>query len=99
MYNNFKLQNISFDYLIVSIANAFRQALIIKMLHNDNKSNLEISKIIGKKEFYVKKMLERIYRYTEDDIASYISKLAIIDKNYKIGKVDMTALELFLINK
>ena len=43
----------SYDYLIASLANVFRQAYIIKVLYNDNKSNLEISKIIGKKEFYV----------------------------------------------
>ena len=99
MYHNFKLENISFDYILVSIANTFRQALIIKLLANDNKSNSEIAKVIGKKEFYVKKMLERIYRYTADDLCKYINKLAKIDYDFKTGVVDESALELFLIDK
>lgn len=99
MYNNFKLQNISYDYLITSIANTLRQALIIKILHNDKTTNLEISKKIGKKEFYVKKMLERIQQYSEEDLAKYISKLATIDKNYKCGLTNIDELELFLIDK
>lgn len=99
MYNNFKIQNTSYDYLITSIANTLRQALIIKMLHNDNISNLEISKKIGKKEFYVKKMLERIYKYSEKDLEKYITKLATIDKNYKSGLANIDELELFIIDK
>ncbi len=98
MYHNFKLENISYDYLLVSISNVFRQALVIKLLANDNKSNSEIAKIIGKKEFYVKKMLERLYSYTEKDLCHYISKLATIDKNNKAGKSNIDELELFLLD-
>ena len=99
MYNNFKKENISFDYLISSLANVFRQAYIIKMLSNDNKSNLEISKIIGKKEFYVKKMLERLYIYTLDDLSNLIIDLANIELDYKSGKSNIDKLELFLFKK
>ena len=82
MYNNFKLEGIQTDYLLVSLSNVFRQALIIKLLSSD-KSNLEIAKIIGKKEFYVKKMLERLYNYTASDLGNYINKLATIDRDNK----------------
>ena len=99
MYNNFKLENVSFDYLIASLSNTLRQALIIKLLSNEKKSNLEISKVIGKKEFYVKKMLERLYRYNIDDLAKYITKLAKIDANFKSGKANIDELELFIIDK
>ena len=99
MYNNFKLQNISFDYLIASIANTFRQALIIKILHEEGRSNADIAKYLGKKEFYVKKMLERIYKYSQQDLMKYITKLASIDKKYKTGECTINALELFLISK
>lgn len=99
MYNNFKIENISFDYLISSIANSFRQALTIKILNNDKESISSIAKTIGKKEFYVKKMLERIYNYTEEDLTKYINKLALIDRNYKSGKSNIDELELFLLNK
>ena len=48
---------------------------------------IEISKIIGKKEFYVKKMLERIYPYSTDTLAKDLIRLADIDNNYKSGKL------------
>ena len=98
MYNNFKIENISFDYLLTSLSNIFRQSLTIKILSNEGKNNLEISKIIGKKEFYVKKMLERLYNYRENDLCKYINKLAEIDNNYKSGNSNMDELELFLID-
>ncbi|MDY3934301.1 MAG: DNA polymerase III subunit delta [Bacilli bacterium] len=97
MYNDFKTMNIGYDYLLVSIANYFRQLLIIKMLYNDGKSNIEISKVIGKKEFYVKKTLERLYNYTEDDLKSKISQLGKIDIDFKIGNSKIDMLLLFLV--
>ena len=98
MYNNFKKENISYDYLITSLANVFRQSYIIKMLYNDNKSYLDIAKVIGKKEFYVKKMIERLYIYSLDDISNLIIKLANIELEYKSGKSNIDNLELFLLN-
>lgn len=99
MYNNFKIQNIGYDYLLVSLSNSFRQALIIKILYNKGKSNFEIAKVINKKEFYVKKMLERLYSYTQEDICMIINKLATIDRGFKTGKSNIDMLELFLIGK
>ena len=99
MYNDFKLENLGFDYLITALSNVLRQSLIIKLLSNDNKSNLEISKIIGKKEFFVKKMQERLYQYSIADLTKYITKLAKIDADYKSGKSNIDELELFLIDK
>ena len=98
MYNNFKIENVGVDYLIVSLSNRLRQALIIKLLDNDKKSNLDISKIIGKKEFYVKKMLERLYSYRVVDIANLISKLSDVDNDIKSGKSNIDSLEMFLIS-
>lgn len=99
MYSEFKIENIGYDYLLVSLDNVFRQALIIKMLYNQGSSNSDIAKVIGKKEFYVKKMLERLYNYKEDELARMIDKLAIIDRDYKTGKSNIDMLELFLIGK
>lgn len=99
MYSEFKIENIGYDYLLVSLDNVFRQALIIKMLYNQGSSNSDIAKVIGKKEFYVKKMLERLYNYSEDELARMIDRLAIIDRDYKTGKSNIDMLELFLIGK
>ena len=97
MYNDFKVMNVGYDYLLVSIANYFRQLLIIKMLYNDGKNNMEISKIIGKKEFYVKRTIERLYNYTEDDLKKKISELGKIDIDYKSGFSKIDTLLLFLV--
>ena len=98
MYANFKKENISPDYIITSLANVFRQSLIIKMLYNEGKSNYDIAHEIGKKEFYVKKMLERLFIYTEDDLSNLIIKLAKIDIDYKSGKSNTDMLEIFLLD-
>ena len=98
MYNDFKIENVGIDYLIVSLANTLRQALIIKILANNKKSNLDMSKIIGKKEFYVKKMLERLYNYSVDDISKLISDLSDVDNDIKSGKSNIDSFEMFLIN-
>ena len=99
MYRNFKIQNVSFDYILSILANNFHQLLTIKILHNDGKSNAEIAKIIGKKEFYVKKNLERLYQYTVSDLTNYINALAEIDSNFKTGKSHTDELALFLLKK
>lgn len=99
MYQDLTRENIGTDYFIVSIANSFRQSLIIKILTNQYKSREEIAKVIGKKEFYIRKMQERLSNYTETDLTNYLNKLFIIDKNIKTGKSNFDMLELFLINK
>ena len=98
MYHDFKKQNIGADYLISSLSNVLRQVLIIKILSNNGKSNLEISKVIGKKEFYVKKMLERLYQYTEKDICNLITNLSKVDLELKNGESNIDSLEFYLLN-
>ena len=99
MYDKFMLDNISFDYLVSTVAGSFRTSLIIKLLSNKNMSNFEIAKVIGKKEFFVKKSLDRLYRYTFNDLSNYINKLAMIDRNFKSGKDNINRFELFLFCK
>lgn len=99
MYNDFKIENVGYDYLIGSLGNALRGALVIKMLYNQGNANSEIAKFIGKKEFYVKKMIERLYNYTVDDLCMMIDKLGIIDREYKSGKSNIDMLELYLLGK
>ena len=99
MYDKFMLDNISIDYLITSVFGNFRACLIVKILNNKNMSNFDIAKIINKKEFYVKKTLDRLYGYTVDDLKKYINKLAMIDRNLKSGKDNVGKFELFLFDK
>lgn len=99
MYNDFKIENVGYDYLIGSLGNALRGALVIKILYNQGNANNEIAKFIGKKEFYVKKMIEILYNYTVDDLCMMIDKLGIIDREYKSGKSNIDMLELYLLGK
>ena len=99
MYDKFVLDNVSVDYLIATIAGSFRNYLIIKLLSNKNMNNFEIANIIGKKEFFVKKSLDRLYRYTVSDLEGYINKLAMIDRNIKNGKDNVNSFELLLFSK
>jgi DNA polymerase-3 subunit delta len=99
MYDKFMLDNVSFEYLLSTVAGSFRTSLIVKLLNNKNMSNYEIGKIIGKKEYFVKKTLDRLYRYSVDDISSYINKLAMIDRDFKSGKDNVGRFELFLYLK
>lgn len=99
MYDKFKKDNVSIDYLLISLVGSFRTSLIIKLLKNRNMNNFEIAKIIGKKEFFVKKTLDRLYGYSINDLKKYINKLALIDKNIKTGKDNIDSFELFIFNK
>jgi len=99
MYDKFMLDNISIDYLISTVSSSIRNSLIIKLLNKKNMSNFEIGKIIGKKEYFVKKTLDRLYRYSVDDLGRYINKLAKIDKEFKTGKDNVSRFELFLYEK
>ena len=99
MYDKFLIDNISIDYLIITVANCFKTNLIIKMLNSKNMSNFDIGKVINKKEYFVKKSLDRLYRYSVKDLSDYIVKLAVIDKNIKMGKDNCLSFELFLFNK
>ena len=99
MYDKFMIDNIGFDYLISTVAGSFRINLIIKLLNNKNMSNFDIGKIIGKKEYFVKKSLDRLYRYTLDDLKGYINKLAMIDRGFKTGRDNVGRFELFLFSK
>ena len=99
MYDKFMKDNISIDYLISSVAGSFRTNMIIKLLYNKNMSNFEIGKVIGKKEYFVKKSLDRLYRYSLDDLCKYIDNLANIDRNIKMGKDNIGRFDLFLFSK
>lgn len=99
MYHNFILDNTSIDYLLVSIYNSYKTLYQVKVL-NKNKSISDIAKIIGKKEYFVKKTLERSIDYTEDELLDIIKYLSHVDRDYKKGLINpVNALEIFLIDK
>lgn len=87
--------------LIPIIASQIRLLFQVKRLYNSGKSNDEIAKILEFKSVYrVKYLLSDSYYYSEDDLIKYLSKLADIDKNTKLGLIDgKVQLELFIAGK
>lgn len=99
MYHSFIEDNTSIDYLLVSIYNSYKTLYQVKVLNKD-KSVSDIAKIIGKKEYFVKKTLERSMDYTERELMDIIKYLSSIDRNYKKGLIDpINTIEIFLVNK
>lgn len=99
MYHSFIDSNVAIDYILASIYNSYKTLYQIKEL-NKNNSIRDISKTIGKKEYYVEKMLYRSMNYNDNELLDIIHTLAMIDKNYKSGLCNpVMEVELFILGK
>lgn len=99
MYHSFIDSNVAIDYILASIYNSYKTLYQIKEL-NKNNSIRDISKTIGKKEYYVEKMLYRSMNYNDSELLDIIHTLAMIDKNYKSGLCNpVMEVELFILGK
>ena len=99
MYHSFIDSNMAIDYILASIYNSYRTLYQIKEL-NKNNSIRDISKTIGKKEYYVEKMLYRSMNYNDNELLDIIHTLAMIDKDYKSGLCNpVMEVELFILGK
>ena len=87
--------------LIPVIAAQIRLLFQVKRLYNKGKTNDEIAKILEFKSVYrVKYLLSDSYYYSEKDLLKYLSHLADLDKNIKLGLADpKVSLELFIAGK
>ena len=72
----------------------------IKVLKEDNFSNIEIQEKLNIKSLYqIKKLSEYIYNYSLLDIHSFFNKLSLLDYRIKSGKIDSKdAVELLIID-
>lgn len=101
LYNNFTQNGMDAASLIPVIAAQIRLLFQVKRLYNQGKTNDEIAKILEFKSVYrVKYLLSDSYYYSEDDLLKYLSHLADLDKNIKLGLADpKVSLELFIAGK
>ena len=101
LYNNFIQNGMDAASLIPVIASQIRLLFQVKRLYNQGKTNDEIAKTLEFKSVYrVKYLLSDSYYYNEEDLLKYLSHLADLDKNIKLGLVDpKTSLELFIAGK
>lgn len=85
--------------IIMLLASQFRFLFQVKRLLNKGKSEGEIARILEVNPYRVKFTVKKLYSYTEGMLLDYISKLAKMDHDIKLGLVNKrTALELFVIN-
>ncbi len=101
LYNNFTQNGMDAASLIPVIASQIRLLFQVKRLYNQGKTNDEIAKVLEFKSVYrVKYLLSDSYYYSEEDLLKYLSHLADLDKNIKLGLVDpKVSLELFIAGK
>ena len=101
LYNNFTQNGMDATSLIPVVAAQIRLLFQVKRLYNKGKTNDEIAKILEFKSVYrVKYLLSDSYYYSEEDLIKYLSHLAELDKNIKLGLVDpKVSLELFIAGK
>lgn len=101
LYNKFTDSGMDSSQIVAIIASQVRLLFQVKRLYNLGKSNDEIARILEFKSVYrVKYLLSDCYYYTEDDLIKYLSKLADIDRDIKLGKVNGNVyLELFIAKK
>lgn len=85
--------------IIMLLASQFRFLFQVKRLLNKGKSEGEIARILEVNPYRVKFTVKKLYSYTEGMLLDYISKLAKMDHDIKLGLVNKRlALELFVIN-
>ena len=85
--------------IIILLASQFRFLFQVKRLLNKGKLEGEIAKILEVNPYRVKFTVKKLYSYTEGMLLDYISKLAKMDHDIKLGLVNKRlALELFIIN-
>lgn len=101
LYNKFIQNGMDASQIIVILSSQMRLLLQVKMLYNKGKSNQEIADILEIRNIYrVKYLVSDSYYYTDGMLIKYISKLADMDRDIKLGKIDGNIfLQLFIIEK
>lgn len=100
VYNEFINKNYEQVQMIAIIANQIRFLYQVKKLYEQGKYRDDIAKILEVHPYRVKLAIEKCYKYETRDLVKYLDKLACIDRDIKLGKLDKAiGLELFLINK
>lgn len=86
--------------IIILLASQFRFMYQVKRLVNKNMKEASITKELSANPYRVKITIKNSYYYNETNLLSYLKKLAELDKNIKLGKIDKNlGLQLFLMNK
>ena len=85
--------------IIIMIANQYRLILQVKELVKKGYREHDIVDILEQKPYSIRKAMERMNKYTKDELYLYLNNLAELDINIKSGLVDKNiGFEMFLLN-
>lgn len=84
--------------ILIILANQFRIMYQAKELYQKGYSGNDIADILSIHPYRIKLALEKTYRYSADTLLSYLSSLADLDYDIKIGNKEASlGLELFIL--
>ena len=85
--------------IIIMIANQYRLILQVKELVKKGYREHDIVDILEQKPYPIKKAMERMNKYTKEELFSYLNSLSELDMNIKNGLIDKNiGFEMFLLN-
>lgn len=86
--------------IIVILANQFRIMYQAKELYKRGYSGNDIAQILGIHPYRIKLALEKVNGYNSSILLDYLSKLADLDYDIKVGNVDSSlGLEMFILRE
>lgn len=86
--------------VLVILANQFRIMYQAKELYKQGYSGNDIASSIGIHPYRIKLALEKVRNYDSEILLNYLSKLADLDYDIKIGNIDASlGLELFILGE
>ena len=98
IYSSLLKQNEEPIKIIVTLANQFRLIFQAKELYKKGNREDTISEILGIHPYRIKLALEKSKNFSNKILLEYLLKLAELDKNIKLGKINKNlAIELFIL--
>lgn len=100
IYQELKEYQVDSNSIIGLMTSQMKLISQIKVLKEDNLTNVEIQQKLNLKSIYqVKKLGEYIYQYSYKEIGNFFHKLSDIDVKIKSGRIDINdAIELLIIS-
>lgn len=100
IYQELQEYQVDSNSIIGLMASQMKLISQIKILKEDNLSNMEIQQKLNIKSLYqIKKLSEYIYNYSLSDIQKFFNKLADLDYKIKSGRIDSKdGVELLIID-
>ena len=100
VYQELKEYHVDSNSIIGLMASQMKLISQIKVLKEDNMSNVQIQEKLGVKSLYqIKKLSDYVYNYSFKEIHDFFNKLSDLDYKIKSGRMDsLDAIEMLIID-